>query len=42
MSTCVYYVPHSYLLFMIKHAYESVCGGMCALVGVTGVIILGR
>jgi hypothetical protein len=27
---------------MIKHVYESVCGGTCALVGVTGVIILGR
>jgi hypothetical protein len=27
---------------MIKHVYESVCGGTCALVGVTMVIILGR
>jgi hypothetical protein len=27
---------------MIKHVYESVCGGMCALVGVTGVTYLGR
>jgi hypothetical protein len=27
---------------MIKHVYESVCGGTCVLVGVTGVIILGR
>jgi hypothetical protein len=27
---------------MIKYVYESVCGGTCALVGVTGVIIPGR
>jgi hypothetical protein len=27
---------------MIKHVYESMCGGMCVLVGVTGVIILRR
>jgi hypothetical protein len=27
---------------MIKHVYESVCAGTCALVGVTGVIISGR
>jgi hypothetical protein len=26
---------------MIKHVYESVCGGTCALFGVTGVIYLG-
>jgi hypothetical protein len=37
----VYYVPRSYLLVMIKHVYESVCGGTCALVGVTGVIFRG-
>ena len=36
MSIDAYYVPRSYLLFVIKHAYESVCGGTCALVGVTG------
>jgi hypothetical protein len=43
-SVCVdaYYVPRSCLLVIIKHIYESVCGGTCALVGVTGVIILGR
>jgi hypothetical protein len=38
----VYYVPRSCLLVMIKHVYESMCVGICALVGVTGVIILGR
>jgi hypothetical protein len=27
---------------MIKHVYESVCGGTCVLVGATGVIILRR
>jgi hypothetical protein len=27
---------------MIKHVYESVCGESCALVGVAGVIYLGR
>jgi hypothetical protein len=32
----VYHVPRSCLLVMIKHVYESVCGGTCALVGVTG------
>jgi hypothetical protein len=37
-----YYVPHSYLLVLIKHVYESTCGGTCALVGVTGVIYVGR
>jgi hypothetical protein len=37
-----YYVPCSCLLVMIKHVYESVRGGTCALVGVTGVIFLGR
>jgi hypothetical protein len=31
-----YYVPRSYLLVLIKHVYESACGGTCALVGVTG------
>jgi hypothetical protein len=37
-SVCVdaYYVPRSCLLVMIKHVYESACGGTCALVGVTG------
>jgi hypothetical protein len=40
--TILYYVPRCCLLVMIKHVYESVCGGMCALVGVTGVIFLGR
>ena len=29
------YVPRSYSLVMIKHVYESVCGVMCALVGIT-------
>jgi hypothetical protein len=24
------------ILIYFKHVYESVCGGMCALVGVTG------
>jgi hypothetical protein len=38
----VYYVPHSYLLVLIKHVYESACRGTCALVGVTGVIYVGR
>ena len=36
MNIDAYYVPRSYLLVLIKHAYESVCGVMCALVGVTG------
>jgi len=36
MSIDAYYVPRSCLLVMIKHVYESVCGVMCALVGVTG------
>jgi hypothetical protein len=36
MSIDAYYVPRSCLLVMIKHVYESVCGGTCALVGVTG------
>ena len=36
MSIDAYYVPRSYTLVMIKHVYESVCGVMCALVGVTG------
>ena len=36
MNIDAYYVPRSYLLVMIKHVYESVCGGTCALVGVTG------
>ena len=36
MSIDAYYVPRSYLLVMIKHVYEGVCGVMCALVGVTG------
>jgi hypothetical protein len=37
-SVCVdaYYVPCSCLLVIIKHVYESVGGGTCALVGVTG------
>ena len=36
MNIDAYYVPRSYLFVMIKHVYESVCGVMCALVGVTG------
>ena len=36
MSIDAYYVPRSYILVMIKHVYEGVCGVMCALVGVTG------
>ena len=36
MSIDAYYVPRSCLLVMIKLVYESVCGVMCALVGVTG------
>ena len=35
MSIDAYYVPRSCLLVLIKHVYESVCGGTCALVGVT-------
>jgi hypothetical protein len=34
--------PVLILLVMIKHVYESMCGGMCALVGVMGVIFLRR
>ena len=30
--------PVSYIFVVIKHVYESVCGGACALVGVTGVV----
>ena len=37
MKIDAYYVPRSCLLVMIKHVYESVCGGTCALVGVMGV-----
>ena len=37
MKVDAFYVPHSYILVMIKHVYESVCGGTCALVVVTGV-----
>ena len=36
MKVDAYYVLRSYNLVMIKHVYESVCGGTCALVGVTG------
>ena len=36
MKVDAYYVPRSYLLVMIKHVYESMWGGTCALVGVTG------
>ena len=36
MKVDAYYVPCSYLLVLIKRVYESVCGVMCALVGVTG------
>ena len=36
MNIDAYYVPHSYLLVMIKHVYDSVCGVMCELVGVLG------
>ena len=36
MNINAYYVARSYLLVMIKHVYEGVCGVMCALVGVTG------
>ena len=36
MSIDAYYVPHSCLPVLIKHVYESVCVGTCALVGVTG------
>ena len=38
MKLDAYYVHRSYILVMIKHVYESVCGGTCALVGVTGVV----
>jgi hypothetical protein len=34
MSRCIL-CTRSCLLVMIKHVYESVCGGTCALVGVT-------
>ena len=37
MKVDPYYVPCSCLPFLIKHVYESLCGGTCALVGVTGV-----
>ena len=37
MKVDAYYVPRSCALVLIKHVYESVCGVMCALVGVTGV-----
>ena len=37
MKVDAYYVPRSCVLVLIKHVYESVCGVMCALVGVTGV-----
>ena len=37
MKVDAYYVPRSYLLVLINHVYESVCGVMCVLVGVTGV-----
>ena len=36
MNIDAYYVHRSYSRVMIKHVYESVCGVMCALVGVTG------
>jgi len=36
MKVDAYYVPRSYLVILIKHVYESVCGGTCALDGVTG------
>ena len=36
MKVDAYYVPHSCLLVLIKLVYESMCGGTCALVGVTG------
>ena len=36
MCIDAYYVPRSCLLVWIKLVYESVCGGTCALVGVTG------
>ena len=38
MKVDAYYVPRSYILVMMKHVYESVCGGTCALVGVTGLV----
>jgi hypothetical protein len=38
----MYYVPRSCLLDLIKHVYEGMWGGMCVLVGVTGVITMGR
>ena len=38
MKVDAYYVPRSYILVMIKQVYECVCGGTCALVGVTGVV----
>ena len=37
MKVDAYYVPRSYLLVLIKHVCENVCGGTCALDGVTGV-----
>ena len=38
MKVDAYYVPQSYILVLIEHVYESVCGAPCALVGVTGVV----
>ena len=35
MKVDAYHVPCSCLLVLIKHVYESLCGGMYALVGVT-------
>ena len=37
MKIDAYYVTRSCPLVIIKHVYERVCGGTCALVGVTGV-----
>ena len=38
MKVDAYYVPRYYIFVVIKHVYESVCEGTCALVGVTGVV----
>ena len=35
MKVDAYCVPRSCLFVLIKHVYESVCGVMCVLVGVT-------
>ena len=39
MKVDAYYVPRSCILVLFKHVYDSVLGGTCALVGVTGVVM---